>query len=78
MTVVQEPKDAAFPEMPRTALKRIEPDHVAHLRDLPELLRALVHQPAGDPIAVPDNLRHEVEIARNGRSSMGMMDRLTY
>jgi two-component system, chemotaxis family, protein-glutamate methylesterase/glutaminase len=76
MTVVQEPKDAAFPEMPRTALNRIAPDHVAHLRDLPGLLQALVHQPAGDPIAVPDNLRYEVEIARNGRSSMRMMDRL--
>jgi two-component system, chemotaxis family, protein-glutamate methylesterase/glutaminase len=76
MTVVQEPKDAAFPEMPRTALNRIESDHVALLKDLPGLLHALVHQPAGDPIAVPDNLRCEVEIARNGRSSMRMMDRL--
>jgi two-component system chemotaxis response regulator CheB len=66
MTVVQDPKDATFPEMPQTALERIEPNHVAHLREMPGLLYALVHQPAGDPIAVPDNLRHEVEIARNG------------
>jgi two-component system, chemotaxis family, protein-glutamate methylesterase/glutaminase len=76
MTVVQDPKDAAFPEMPRTALKRIQPDHVAHLRDMPGLLYALVHQAAGTPIRVPDSLRHEVEIARNGRSSMEMTDKL--
>jgi two-component system, chemotaxis family, protein-glutamate methylesterase/glutaminase len=74
MTVVQDPKDAAFPEMPQTALKRMEPDHVAQLRDMPGLLHTLVHQPAGDPIAVPDNLRYEVEIARNGRASMNGMD----
>jgi two-component system, chemotaxis family, protein-glutamate methylesterase/glutaminase len=75
MTVVQDPKDAAFPEMPQTALKQMEPDHVVHLKDMPGLLYALVHQPAGDPIVVPDNLRYEVEIARNGRaSSMNGMD----
>jgi two-component system, chemotaxis family, protein-glutamate methylesterase/glutaminase len=71
MTVVQDPKDAAFPEMPQTALKRMEPDHVAQLRDMPGLLQTL---PAGDPIPAPDNLRYEVEIARNGRSSMNGMD----
>jgi two-component system, chemotaxis family, protein-glutamate methylesterase/glutaminase len=74
MTVVQDPKDAAFPEMPQTALKRMEPDHVVHLRDMPGLLYALVQQLAGDAIVVPDNLRYEVEIARNGRSSMSGMD----
>jgi two-component system chemotaxis response regulator CheB len=74
MTVVQDPKDAAFPEMPQTALKRMKPDHVAHLRDMPGLLYTLVHQRAGDPIVVPENLRYEVEIARDGRSSMNGMD----
>jgi hypothetical protein len=55
--VVQDPKDAALPEMLRTALERIEPDHVAHLREMPGLLHALIDQPAGDPIVAPDNLR---------------------
>jgi two-component system chemotaxis response regulator CheB len=68
MTVVQDPEDAAFPEMPQTALKGMEPDHVAQLRDMPGLLHALVRQPAGDPIVAPDNLRYEVEIARSGRA----------
>jgi two-component system, chemotaxis family, protein-glutamate methylesterase/glutaminase len=74
MTVVQDPKDAAFPEMPQTALRRMEPDHVAQLSDMPGLLHTLVHRPAGDPIPAPANLRYEVEIARNGRASMNGMD----
>jgi len=74
VTVVQDPKDAAFPEMPETALKRMEPDHVTQLSDMPGLLDSLVHQPAGALIEAPDNLRYEVEIARSGRASMSGMD----
>ena len=74
VTVVQDPKDAAFPEMPETALKRMEPDHVTQLSDMPGLLASLVHQPAGAQIEAPDNLRYEVEIARSGRASMNGMD----
>jgi two-component system, chemotaxis family, protein-glutamate methylesterase/glutaminase len=74
MTVVQDPKDAAFPEMPQAALSRTEPDHLVHLRDMPRLLASLVLQPAADPIVLPESLRYEVEIARNGRSSVNGMD----
>lgn len=74
MTVVQDPKDAAFPEMPQTALKRMQPDHITQLRDMPGLLHSLVHRPASAAIAASDNLRYEVEIARSGRASMNGMD----
>jgi len=74
MPVVQDPKDAAFPEMPQTALKRMQPDHVTHLRDMPGLLHSVVNRPAGAAIMASDNLRHEVEIARSGRASMNGMD----
>jgi two-component system, chemotaxis family, protein-glutamate methylesterase/glutaminase len=74
VTVVQDPKDAAFPEMPENALRRNNPDHVVYLREMPRLLDALVRHPAGDPVTAPDKLRYEVEIARSGRSSMKKMD----
>lgn len=75
-TVVQDPQDAAFPEMPVTALNQAKPQHVAKLADMPALLDRLVRQPAGQPGAVPESLRLEVEIARNGHSSMQDMDRI--
>jgi two-component system, chemotaxis family, protein-glutamate methylesterase/glutaminase len=74
VAVVQNPKDAAFPEMPENAIRRDDPDHVVDLREMPALLDKLVRQPAGDPVAPPDKLRYEVEIARNGRASMEKMD----
>lgn len=76
VTVVQDPKDAAFAEMPLTALNRAAPDHVVRLADMPALLNNLAHQPAGEPVPAPRNTRYEVEIARSGRSSMNDMDGL--
>jgi two-component system, chemotaxis family, protein-glutamate methylesterase/glutaminase len=76
MTVVQDPRDAAFPEMPLTALKRARPNHIAPLEKLPTLLESLVHQPTGEPRPVPETVRYEVEIARSGRESMDDMDRI--
>ena len=75
-TVVQDPNDAAFPEMPLTALNRAKPDHVVPLADLPALLDSLARQPAGEPVPTPHSIRYEVQIAKNGSSGMGNMDEM--
>jgi two-component system, chemotaxis family, protein-glutamate methylesterase/glutaminase len=74
ITVVQDPKDAAYAEMPLTALNRAKPDHVARLQDMPALLSGLALQPAGEAKPLPRNIKFEVEIARTGQSSMDKMD----
>ncbi len=74
ITVVQDPRDAAFAEMPLTALNRVKPEHVVRLADMPALLISLVHQPAGESQPVPRSIKYEVEIARTGQSSMDEMD----
>src|SRR5215510_6664537 len=76
ITVVQDPDDAAFPEMPRAALNRSRPDHVANRADLPLLLNSLVQRPAGDPKPCPESVRFEVGIAGGRKASMADMDRL--
>jgi two-component system, chemotaxis family, protein-glutamate methylesterase/glutaminase len=73
-TVVQDPRDAAFSEMPLSALDHLKPDHVVHLADMPRLLQDLVRQPAGEPAPVPERIQLEVDIARRGRSGMREMD----
>jgi len=75
ITVVQDPKDAAYAEMPMTALTRAKPDHVARLKDMPALLARLAHEPAGEAKALPRNIQFEVEIARSGQSDMDQMDK---
>jgi len=76
IAVVQDPDDAAFSEMPRTALNRSTPDHVAKLADLPLLLNSLVQRPVGVPTPIPESIRFEVGIARGQKASMQDMDRL--
>jgi two-component system, chemotaxis family, protein-glutamate methylesterase/glutaminase len=76
ITVVQDPRDARFPEMPATAIARSNPQHVVPLVALPDLLTRLVHEPAGAPRPVPDTIKYEVEVAKTGQASMSNLDRI--
>jgi two-component system chemotaxis response regulator CheB len=76
VSVVQDPRDAAFPEMPLTALNRSMPHHVVHLADLPFLLERLVHQPARDPVPIPEIIKFEVNVARGRDTTMNEMDQI--
>jgi len=77
MTVVQDPSDAAYGEMPQTALERATPDHVVDLERMPALLSSLVQQPAGEPCAPPAGIGFEVDIAKGtGGFAMENMDKL--
>lgn len=74
VTVVQDPKDAAFSDMPLKALERVSADHVVPLAHMPQLLDRLVRQPAGDTRPISKLLPYEVEVARTGRASMQQTD----
>jgi two-component system, chemotaxis family, protein-glutamate methylesterase/glutaminase len=43
VTVVQDPKDAAFSEMPQSALDSVEVDHCLPLAEIPQLVARLAH-----------------------------------
>jgi two-component system chemotaxis response regulator CheB len=59
ITVVQDPNDAAFSEMPLTVMNRTKSDHVVKLSAMPALLESLVHEPAGQSAPVPHSLKYE-------------------
>ena len=76
ITLVQDPSDAAFAEMPTTALLRSHPDHVVGLAEMPALFERLVREPAGKAVPVPSSLKYEVNVASGERGSMHEMDRI--
>jgi len=76
LTVVQDPRDAAFSEMPQAALDKVHPDHVISLQLLPRLLDRLVRRPAGETLAAPESVRQETAIATGGEFTMDDMDRI--
>jgi two-component system chemotaxis response regulator CheB len=76
MTVVQDPSDATFPDMPTNALNRLRPDHVVTLAAMPNLLNSLVSQPEGEPMPVPESIQFEVEIAKGSSATIAEMDQI--
>ena len=62
LTIVQDPQDAAFPEMPRSALAHVEVDHVVPLAGIGPLLAQLTAAPRPPPIEVPSEIRLEALI----------------
>ena len=73
-TVVQDPEDAAFSEMPINAMKLTQPDHVVALAAMPALLTRMARQHAGEPRAIPDRLPMELRIARGSNVPPAEMD----
>jgi two-component system chemotaxis response regulator CheB len=66
VAVVQDPADAIFPSMPRSALEHVEVDHALPARQIGPLLDALAREEApeeGD-YPVPDDMELEVRMAK--------------
>ena len=76
ITVVQDPSDAAFPEMPATALARV---HTPITSWASWACRRCSKNWFGSPWvsgALAGTFEYEVDIARGGRGSMSEMDRI--
>lgn len=65
MAIVQDPNDAAYPEMPESALERLGGERVARvpLEEIADKLNKLAGQPAGPRPPVPSEIRLEARIA---------------
>ena len=69
MAIVQDPRDAAFPDMPLSALLNVEIDHVAPARALGGLLTRC-REIAGETPPIPLEIRLETAIAAQELSGM--------
>ena len=76
VAVVQDPKDAAYPEMPQSVLNHMKVDHCIPLAGMGQLLEKLVHEPAGKSAPVPEDIRTEAEIAERVLSDIAQVNSL--
>ena len=60
LTVVQDPADTLYPDMPRNALESLAVDHCLPLAQIGALLGRLAGETAPPPSVVPDDLRVEI------------------
>lgn len=76
VTVVQDPRDAAYSGMPLSALDNAKVDHCVPVADMGPLLAALVSKPHGKSKAVPDDIRTEAAIAERVLSDISQVNGL--
>jgi two-component system chemotaxis response regulator CheB len=74
LTVVQDPRDAAYAEMPRSALRHVAVDHVLALEEIPATLMGLAREARPPPGEAPDEIRAEALIAAQEISDMRRLE----
>jgi two-component system chemotaxis response regulator CheB len=76
VTVVQDPRDAAYSGMPQSAIDKADVDHCVAIADMGPLLTSLVSKPRGRRRAIPDDIRTEAVIAERVLSDISQVNGL--
>ena len=76
--IVQDPDEALYPSMPRTARRYVAVDAVLRLADIAPVLMRLAHEPVVAPkeIAVGDTIDQEADITKLDQDALEQADRL--
>jgi two-component system, chemotaxis family, protein-glutamate methylesterase/glutaminase len=63
LAIVQDPEEADYPSMPRSAIQNVEVDHVRPLAGIPPLLVELAHEPVivTSPLPEAEHMKTELE-----------------
>jgi two-component system chemotaxis response regulator CheB len=76
LAVVQDPEDATVPDMPRSAIRQVDVDHIVSLTALASLLDSLCRIPAANTPPIPTDIRLETAIAAQEVNGMKAEDAL--
>jgi two-component system chemotaxis response regulator CheB len=76
VAVVQEPKDAAYPDMPQSALNNLHVDHCVPISDMGTLLERLVREQPHKRKTIPKDIKTEALIAERVLSDVSQVNAL--
>lgn len=76
VTVVQDPKEAAYPEMPQSALSNVQVDYCVSLADMGGLLGRLAKRHPGKRKPIPEDVKTEALIAERVLSNVAQVGSL--
>lgn len=76
VTVVQDPKDAAYPTMPQSALNNLKVDHCVRLAEMGPLLAKLIEESPAKRKPIPKDIRTEAVIAERVVSNVAQVNGL--
>lgn len=76
VTIVQDPKDALYPDMPQSALDNLKVDYCVPIAKMGKLLSRLTSEPSGKSRPVPQDVRTEAVIAERVLSDVAQVNGL--
>jgi two-component system, chemotaxis family, protein-glutamate methylesterase/glutaminase len=76
VTIVQDPREAAYPGMPESALANLKVDHCVRLAEMGPLLDKLTREPAGNGKPIPEDVKTEATIAERVLSDVSAVNGL--
>jgi two-component system chemotaxis response regulator CheB len=76
VTVVQDPKDAAYPSMPQSAIDGLKVDYVVPISEMGRLLDRLTREAPGKSKPIPNDVKTEAEIAERVLSDVAQVNGL--
>ncbi len=76
VTVVQDPKEAAYAEMPQSAINNLKVDHCIPVAEMGRLLERLTHERHGKSKFIPRDIRTEALIAERVLSDVAEVNGL--
>ena len=73
VTIVQDPEEAEYTDMPESALKVLQPDYILKADEIPEVLYRLSNQPVDARLpSTPKEIKWEVKMAEAVQSRINM------
>lgn len=76
ITIVQDPREALYPDMPQSVLKAMRTSYTLTAREIGHLLNQLVAMPVENKNEVPDEIRIEHEFDLDSADDLASMHRL--
>lgn len=76
IAVVQDPQDAAYPDMPKNAIKEVEVDYQLPVQKMGKIVQQIVEQPAALVNEVPKDIVMEAKIAEQTMSDISKENKL--
>lgn len=73
---IQDPLDAEFPGMPRSAQESVEIDYSLPLAELPEAIDRLARLPVAKEVPIPEDVILEAQIAEQAVSDIGLIEKM--
>lgn len=76
ITIIQDPNEAAFPDMPLSALNVLTPDYILKSYEIADVLTRLSQQPTNARVPIPEDLQMEVKLSESVKSNINLEERM--